>query len=86
MTQIACDVIDKLLCTEMRRRGKWRGFKWTLYELARGASDLPLVMAAAEKLNGRRRALVSSPVRRSPITCPSVKMTGRLAQRCLRVR
>ena len=52
MTQIACDVIDKLLCTEMRRRGKWRGFKWTLYELARAASDRPLVLAAAEKLNG----------------------------------
>jgi D-glutamate cyclase len=52
MTQIACDVIDKLLCTEMRRRGKWRGFKWTLYELARSASDSPLVLAAAEKLNG----------------------------------
>ena len=52
MTQIACDVIDKLQCTEMRRRGKWRGFKWTLYELARATSDRPLVLAAAEKLNG----------------------------------
>ncbi len=50
--QIACDAIDKLMMVEIRQRGANRGFKWTLYELARAASDRPLVLAAAEALNG----------------------------------
>ncbi len=50
--QIACDSIDRLMMVEIRQRGANRGFKWTLYEAARAASDKPLVLAAAEALNG----------------------------------
>lgn len=49
---IAADSIDRLMMTEIRQRGANRGFKWTLYETARAASDKPLVLAAAEALNG----------------------------------
>jgi hypothetical protein len=50
--RIACDSIDRLMMVEIRQRGANRGFKWTLYEAARAASDKPLVLAAAEALDG----------------------------------
>lgn len=50
--ELVCDAIDKLQCTEMRRRGLPRGHKWTLYELARAADSESLVLAAARKLAG----------------------------------
>ncbi|WP_458098129.1 glutamate cyclase domain-containing protein [Roseomonas sp. WA12] len=49
--QIAADSIDRLMMVEIRQRAGNRGFKWTLYETARAASDKPLVMAAAEALD-----------------------------------
>ena len=48
---IACDNIDKLLCVEMRRPGLPRGFKWPLYEIARGRLSEPMVLAAARLLD-----------------------------------
>lgn len=50
--ELVCDAIDKLQCTEMRRRGLPRGHKWKLYELARAADSEALVLAAARKLSG----------------------------------
>ena len=50
--ELVCDAIDKLQCTEMRRRGLPRGHKWKLYELARATDSEPLVLAAARKLAG----------------------------------
>jgi hypothetical protein len=49
--QIAADSIDRLMMVEIRQRAGNRGFKWTLYEAARAASDRPLVLAAAEALD-----------------------------------
>lgn len=48
--ELVCDAIDKLQCTEMRRRGLPRGHKWKLYELARATESESLVLAAARKL------------------------------------
>lgn len=53
--ELACDMIDKAQCIEMRRRGLPRGLKWRLYEIARGADVEPLVLAAARKLSGEPR-------------------------------
>lgn len=50
--ELVCDAIDKLQCTEMRRRGLPRGHKWKLYELARSTESESLVLAAARKLAG----------------------------------
>ena len=50
--ELACDAIDKVQCTEMRRKGLPRGHKWKLYELARAADSEPLVLAAARRLAG----------------------------------
>lgn len=50
--ELVCDAIDKLQCTEMRRRGLPRGHKWKLYELARATESESLVLAAARKLAG----------------------------------
>lgn len=44
---IAFDNIDRLINVEMRSRGLPRGAKWTMFEIAREAADLPLVAAAA---------------------------------------
>jgi hypothetical protein len=49
--EIAADNLDRLLAVEMRRRGRGRGFKWSLYRTAREHSKQPLVLAAATELD-----------------------------------
>ena len=49
---IAFDNIDRLINVEMRSGTLPRGLKWTMYEIARNVSPLPLVAAAALALNG----------------------------------
>ena len=52
MEDIAADNIDRLVTVEIRRPGVTRGFKSVLYDVARAASPGPLVLGAAELLNG----------------------------------
>ena len=52
MHDIAADNIDRLLTVEIRRPGVTRGFKSVLYDVARAAADAPLVLGAAQMLNG----------------------------------
>jgi hypothetical protein len=52
MEDIAADNLDRLVAVEIRRPGVTRGFKSVLYEVARAAAPGPLVLGAAEMLNG----------------------------------
>jgi hypothetical protein len=52
MHDIAADNIDRVLTVEIRRPGVTRGFKSILYDVARAGADGPLVLGAAQMLNG----------------------------------
>lgn len=58
---IAFDNIDRLINVEMRSGTLPRGLKWTMYEIARSRSALPLVASAALALNrAPARVLIAS--------------------------
>jgi len=49
---VACDNIDRAMNIEMRSHGSLpRGMKWSMYEMAREAAGMPLVLAAAREFD-----------------------------------
>jgi len=49
---VACENIDRAMNIEMRGHGSLpRGMKWSLYQMAREAAGLPLVLAAAREFH-----------------------------------
>ena len=65
---IAFENIDRLINVEMRSGTLPRGLKWTMYELARKTSLLPLVAAAALEFDRPpARFLIASEIGRAHV-------------------